>query len=41
MMGHRNLKTTKICAEITEAKIEEDMKRLSEKIKGDYSLLDC
>jgi len=33
MLGHRNIKTTQIYAEITGAKIEEDMKRLSEKIK--------
>ena len=38
MMGHRNIKTTQIYAEITGAKIEEDMKRLSEKIKDDYRL---
>ena len=37
-MGHRNIKTTQIYAEITGAKIEEDMQRLSEKIKGDYGL---
>lgn len=29
MMGHRNIKTTQIYAEITEAKIEEDIQRLS------------
>lgn len=38
MMGHRNIKTTQIYAEITGAKIEEDMKRLSEKIKDDFQL---
>lgn len=38
MMGHRNIKTTQIYAEITGAKIEEDMQLLSEKIKNDYLL---
>ena len=38
MMGHRNIKTTQIYAEITGAKIEEDMQLLSEKIKDDYLL---
>lgn len=38
MMGHRNIKTTQIYAEITGAKIEEDMQVLSEKIKGDCLL---
>lgn len=38
MLGHRNIKTTQIYAEITGAKIEEDMKRLSEKMKDDYKL---
>lgn len=38
MMGHRNIKTTQIYAEITGAKIEEDMQLLSEKIKDDYRL---
>ena len=37
-MGHRNIKTTQIYAEITGAKIEEDMQLLSKKIKDDYSL---
>ncbi len=40
MMGHRNIKTTQIYAEITGAKIEEDMQLLSEKIKDDYRLTD-
>lgn len=40
MMGHRNIKTTQIYAEITGAKIEEDMQRLSQKIKDDYLLAD-
>lgn len=40
MMGHRNIKTTQIYAEITGAKIEEDMQLLSEKIKDDYLLSD-
>lgn len=40
MMGHRNIKTTQIYAEITGAKIEEDMQVLSEKIKNDYRLAD-
>lgn len=34
MMGHRNIKTTQIYAEITGAKIEEDMGILEERIKG-------
>lgn len=38
MMGHRNIKTTQIYAEITGAKIEEDMQLLSDKIKDDYLL---
>ena len=38
MMGHRNIKTTQIYAEITGAKIEEDMQRLSQKIKNKYQL---
>ncbi len=38
MMGHRNIKTTQIYAEITGAKIEEDMQLLTEKIKDDYLL---
>jgi site-specific recombinase XerD len=38
MMGHRNIRTTQIYAEITGAKIEEDMQLLSEKIKDDYRL---
>lgn len=38
MMGHRNIKTTQIYAEITGAKIEEDMQLLTEKIKDVYLL---
>lgn len=38
MMGHRNIKTTQIYAEITGAKIEEDMQMLSDKIKDNYLL---
>ncbi|MDR1202760.1 MAG: site-specific integrase, partial [Tannerellaceae bacterium] len=38
MLGHRNIKTTQIYAEITGAKIEEDMQLLSEKMKDDYLL---
>jgi len=38
MIGHRNIKTTQIYAEITGAKIEEDMQLLSEKMKDDYRL---
>ena len=38
MMGHQNIKTTQIYAEITGAKIEEDMQLLSKKIKDDYLL---
>ena len=40
MMGHRNIRTTQIYAEITGAKIEEDTQLLSEKIKNDYRLSD-
>ena len=36
MMGHRNIKTTQIYAEITGAKIEEDMQRLSQKIEDTH-----
>ncbi|MCE8616776.1 site-specific integrase [Bacteroides fragilis] len=39
MMGHRNIKTTQIYAEITGAKIEEDMQRLSQKIENKYQLV--
>lgn len=39
MMGHRNIKTTQIYAEITGAKIEEDMQRLSKKIENKYQLV--
>ena len=39
MMGHRNIKTTQIYAEITGAKIEEDMQRLSQKIEHKYQLV--
>ncbi|WP_158599453.1 tyrosine-type recombinase/integrase [Parabacteroides sp. AF17-3] len=38
MMGHRNIKTTQIYAEITGAKIEEDIQRLSQKIEDCYRL---
>lgn len=38
MMGHCNIKTTQIYAEITGAKIEEDMQRLSQKIENKYQL---
>jgi site-specific recombinase XerD len=38
MMGHRNIKTTQIYAEVTGAKIEEDMQLLSQKI-GDKFVL--
>ena len=40
MMGHRNIKTTQIYAEITGAKIEEDMQRLSQKIENKYQLVE-
>lgn len=39
MMGHRNIKTTQIYAEITGAKIEEDMQMLSRKIGDKYQLV--
>jgi site-specific recombinase XerD len=38
MMGHRNIKTTQIYAEVTGAKIEEDMKKLSQRIEKEYQL---
>lgn len=38
MMGHRNIKTTQIYAEVTGAKIEEDMQVLSRKIGDKYQL---
>ncbi|KAA6324642.1 site-specific integrase [termite gut metagenome] len=38
MMGHQNIRTTQIYAEIIGAKIEEDMQLLSKKIKDDYIL---
>jgi site-specific recombinase XerD len=38
MMGHRNIKTTQIYAEVTGAKIEEDMKKLSQRIENEYQL---
>jgi site-specific recombinase XerD len=37
-MGHRNIKTTQIYAEVTGAKIEEDMKKLSQRIEKEYQL---
>jgi site-specific recombinase XerD len=38
MMGHRSIKTTQIYAEVTGAKIEEDMQALSLKIEDNYLL---
>jgi site-specific recombinase XerD len=38
MLGHRNIKTTQIYAEVTGAKIEEDMKKLSQRIENEYQL---
>jgi site-specific recombinase XerD len=38
MMGHRNIRTTQIYAEITGSKIEEDMRELSGKIENRYKL---
>jgi site-specific recombinase XerD len=38
MMGHRNIRTTQIYAEITGSKIEEDMRELSGKIENQYKL---
>jgi site-specific recombinase XerD len=38
MMGHRNIRTTQIYAEVTGAKIEEDMKKLSQRIENEYQL---
>lgn len=38
MMGHTNIKTTQIYAEVTKTKINEDMTNLAERIKGKYKL---
>lgn len=38
MMGHSNIRTTQIYAEITNQKIRKDFKILSEKTKDQYSL---
>jgi site-specific recombinase XerD len=38
MMGHQNIRTTQIYAEITGSKIEEDMQMLSRKIEDKYQL---
>jgi site-specific recombinase XerD len=36
MLGHQNIATTQIYAEITRTKINEDMKNLAERIQGKY-----
>ena len=38
MMGHRNIKTTQIYAEVTKTKINEDMTNLEKRIEGKYEL---
>jgi len=38
MMGHQNIATTQIYAEITRTKINEDMTNLAERIQGKYDL---
>ncbi|GHT31681.1 hypothetical protein AGMMS49574_13830 [Bacteroidia bacterium] len=38
MMGHTNIKTTQIYAEVTKTKINEDMTNLAERIQGKYEL---
>jgi site-specific recombinase XerD len=38
MMGHQDIATTQIYAEITRTKINEDMKNLAERIRGKYKL---
>ncbi|RGN01706.1 site-specific integrase, partial [Phocaeicola vulgatus] len=38
MMGHQDIATTQIYAEITRTKINEDMSKLAETIQGKYEL---
>lgn len=38
IMGHTNIKTTQIYAEVTKTKINEDMTNLAERIEGKYEL---
>ena len=38
MMGHKNIETTRIYAEITARKVEEDMNLLDEKIGNQFEL---
>lgn len=38
MLGHINIKTTQIYAEVTKTKINEDMTNLAERIEGKYTL---
>lgn len=38
MMGHTNIRTTQIYAEVTKTKINEDMTNLAERIEGKYQL---
>jgi len=40
MMGHKCFRTTQIYASLTRQKVNEDMKRLSERIGGQYKLPD-
>jgi len=38
MLGHKNMNTTQIYAKVTSNKVDEEMKSLSEKIRGKYVL---
>ena len=40
MLGHTNIKTTQIYAEVTKTKINEDMTKLADTIQGKYTLTD-
>ena len=40
MLGHTNIKTTQIYAEVTKTKINEDMTKLADMIQGKYTLTD-
>ena len=38
MLGHRNIRTTQICAKVIKDKLAEDMSKLATRICGDYSI---